>query len=216
MTQSPTYWLPALQNGDEAAAERFWQEYFLKTVRLARKRMEGLRLRAADEEDVALSAMKSFCQMARKREDPIAGSEDLWKLLATIVRRKVNKERQRQFAEKRQEYRLHGESVFASDSNHEESRGESGLDRAVSREPSPELAMSLADTWESILAIPGAGELVLLKNEGYSNSEIAQKLGCSTRKIQRDLEKIYKEWTAWQEKAHEEWSRSTEVGAAQT
>jgi len=77
MTKNITHWLPALQQGNEQAAERLWQEYFVKIVRLAKRRMEGLRLRAADEEDVALSAMNSFCRMAQNREEPIANSTEL-------------------------------------------------------------------------------------------------------------------------------------------
>ena len=206
MIESPTYWLPALQQGDEQAAERLWKEYFVKMVRLAKRRMDGLRLRAADEEDVALSAMNSFCRMAKNREEPIVNSTELWKLLATIVRRKVNKERQRQFAGKRQEHRLAGESGVSP--IHDGQKNEdSGLAGIVARDPVPELAMELAETWERILSLPGAEEIVLLKSDGYSNSEIAEKLDCSTRTVQRAIEKIKKEWERWQAKAEEEWKK---------
>ena len=208
MAESPTYWLPALQQGNEQAAERLWRDYFLRTVRLAKRQMGGLRLRAADEEDVALSAMNSFCRMAKNRDDPIADSTELWKLLATIVRRKVNKERQRQFADKRQEYRLVGESGISPMYDDQEKEGfDSGLAQISDREPSPELAMQLAETWERILALPDVEEIVLLKRDGYSNSEIAEKMGCSTRTVQRAIEKIKKEWENWQAKAEEEWKK---------
>ena len=207
MTDTPTYWLPALQQGNEQAAERLWREYFVKTVRLAKRRMGGLRLCAADEEDVALSAMNSFCRMAKNREDPIVDSTELWKLLSTIVRRKANKERQRQFAAKRQEHRLVGESDVASDRDGGESENGNGIAQFSSREPSPELAAELAETWERILELPGAEELVPYKNDGYSNSEIAEKMGCSTRTVQRTLEKIKKEWEIWQAKATTEWKK---------
>jgi len=207
MTESPTYWLPALQNGDEQAAERLWREYFVKTVRLAKRRMEGLRLCAADEEDVALSAMNSFCRMAKNREDPIADSSELWKLLSTVVQRKANKERQRQFAAKRQVHRLVGESRLSPNKEGGESGIGSGIDQLSGREPSPELAAELAETWERILELPGAEEIVPLKKDGYSNSEIAEKMNCSTRTIQRTLEKIKKEWEDWQAKAAEEWKK---------
>jgi DNA-directed RNA polymerase specialized sigma24 family protein len=205
VTDSPTYWLPALQQGNERAAERLWQTYFLKTVRLAKRHMTGLRLRAADEEDVALSAMNSFCRMAQDREDPIADSTELWKLLATIVRRKANKERQRQFADKRQEHRLAGESGFSPKRDDHETDESAGLAQVAGREPSPELALDLAETWERILSLPDAEEIVILKRDGYSNSEIAAKMGCSTRTVQRGIEKIKKEWEQWQEKAEKEW-----------
>ena len=207
---NPTQWLPALQNGDEKAEEHFWQEYFLKTVRLAKRRMQGLRLRAVDEEDIAISAMKSFCCLAQKRDEPIENSTDTWKLLATIVRRKVNKERQRQFAAKRQEYRLQGESLWESDSNKSGDTGQNGLAQISGREPTPELAMELAETWDFILALPNAEELVTLKNEGHSNSEIAQRLGCSTRTVQRDLEKIRTTWENWQIKVRDEFERTAQ------
>lgn len=207
MIESPTYWLPALQQGNEQATERLWQEYFVKIVRLAKRRMNGLRLRAADEEDVALSAMNSFCRMAQNREEPIADSTELWKLLATIVRRKVNKERQRQYTAKRQEYRLAGESGASPARNGQADDECAGLARhSGGREPSPELAAELAETWERILDLPDAEELVILKNDGYSNSEIAEKMGCSTRTIQRTLEKIRKEWDHWQSQAEKEWN----------
>lgn len=207
MTESPTFWLPALQKGDEQAAEQLWHDYFLKTVRLAKRKMTGLRLRASDEEDVALSAMNSFYNMAQQRDEPISDSSELWKLLSTIVRRKVNKERQKQFADKRQEYRLVGESALSplqGDSEQEESNE---LAQCPGREPSPELAAELAETWERILALPDTEKLVLLKRDGYSNSEIAEKMGCSTRTVQRTIEKIKNEWEKWQEKATEAWKK---------
>jgi len=127
-------------------------------------------------------------------------------LLATIVRRKVNKERQRQFAAKRQEYRWIGESGV-SPLNDDEKEDQNGLAQFSGRDPSPELAMELAETWERILNLPDVEELVLLKVDGYSNSEIAEKMGCSIRTVQRGLEKIKKEWENWQAKAEEEWKK---------
>ena len=53
-------WLAELQKGDSAAAQKIWERYFDQLVRLAQRRMGGLPRRAADEEDIALSAMNSF------------------------------------------------------------------------------------------------------------------------------------------------------------
>ena len=208
MTDRPTYWLPDLHRGSEQAAERLWQEYFTKIVRLAKRRMDGLRLRAADEEDVAISAMHSFCRMARNREEPIADSTELWKLLATIVRRKANRERERQYAGKRQEYRLGGESQASpTPGAGDDDSGDTpaGIAEFSGREPSPELAAELAETWQRILDMPGADELISLRNAGYSNSEIAEKMNCSTRTVQRNLKKIEDEWHHWQASAQKEW-----------
>ncbi|MCL2745259.1 MAG: ECF-type sigma factor [Planctomycetaceae bacterium] len=207
MTERFTHWLPALHQGDEQVANRLWQEYFMKIVRLAKRHMSGVRLRAADEEDVALSAMNSFCQMARNRDEPIADSAELWKLLATIVKRKVIKERKRQGTAKRQEHRLAGESGVSPMRSGQEKDACIGLARIHGHEPSPELAVELAETWERIMSLPDAEEIVPLKSVGYTTSEIAEKLGCSTRTIQRRIEKIETEWDIWQSKAEEEWKK---------
>src|SRR5438874_1974030 len=57
---SVTDWLGRLRAGDRDAAQRLWERYFDQLVRLARGRLRGARRRAADEEDVALSALDSF------------------------------------------------------------------------------------------------------------------------------------------------------------
>jgi DNA-directed RNA polymerase specialized sigma24 family protein len=169
--------------------------------------MTGLSLRAADEEDIAISAMNSFCRMAKGRKEPIADSTELWKLLATIAKRKVNKERQRQFADKRQEYRLVDEAGASPNYGDQDKSAAQGLDRYAGREPSPELAAELAETWERILSLPDVDDIVILKRDGYSNREIAEKLGCSTRTVQRSIEKIRKEWENWQAQAEKEWKK---------
>src|SRR5437763_6564977 len=51
-----------LQAGNQDAARFLWDRYFERLVRLARARLRPARRSAeADEEDVALSALDSFC-----------------------------------------------------------------------------------------------------------------------------------------------------------
>src|SRR5262245_43324907 len=57
---SVTHWLGLLRAGDHAAAQPLWERYFSRLVGLARAKLQGLPRRAADEEDVALSAFDSF------------------------------------------------------------------------------------------------------------------------------------------------------------
>jgi hypothetical protein len=61
---SVTHWLGQLQAGDPAAAQQMWQRYFPRLVELARQKLRVALRRAADEEDVALSAFDSFCRGA--------------------------------------------------------------------------------------------------------------------------------------------------------
>src|SRR6185312_13453068 len=61
---SVTYWLAQLRAGVQDAAQPLWERYFQRLVGLARIRLQGAPRRAADEEDVALSAFGSFCRGA--------------------------------------------------------------------------------------------------------------------------------------------------------
>jgi hypothetical protein len=56
---SVTQWLRQLKAGDPHAAQKLWQAYFQRLLRLARQKLLGAPRRAADEEDVALSALDS-------------------------------------------------------------------------------------------------------------------------------------------------------------
>ena len=59
-TGSVTTWVEQLRAGNRAAAQQLWERYFSRLVNLARTKLRGLRRRAADEEDVALSAFDSL------------------------------------------------------------------------------------------------------------------------------------------------------------
>ena len=87
---SVTCWIQLLSTGDPAAAQRLWERYFRRLVGLARTKLRGAPRRAADEEDVALSAFVSFFRgAARGRFPRLEDREDLWRLLVVITARKA-------------------------------------------------------------------------------------------------------------------------------
>src|SRR5262249_11693198 len=87
---SVTHWIGLLKAGDAAAAQKLWESYFRRLVALARKKLQGLPRRAADEEDVALSAFQSFCCNAEQGRFPQLFDRDgLWQLLVVITTRKA-------------------------------------------------------------------------------------------------------------------------------
>ena len=87
---SVTHWISRLKAGDHAAAQPLWEAYFRRLVDLARARLRGAPRRAADEEDVALSALDSFCRRAGEGRYPhLADRDDLWRLLVVITARKA-------------------------------------------------------------------------------------------------------------------------------
>ena len=85
-----THWLAPLKAGDREAAQQLWNAYFARLVAQARSRLRGLPRRAADEEDVALSAFDSFCRGAEHGRFPrLDDRVDLWQLLVVLTVRKA-------------------------------------------------------------------------------------------------------------------------------
>ncbi len=197
VVEEVTQWIVKLGRGDAAAAEALWQQYFGKLVHYARRKLDGVPCRAVDEEDVALSAMNSFCQgMARHRFDQVNDHEDLWKLLLTITARKARAHRRRHFAGKRGGGRVRGESVFLpGDPSHER---DEGIGQVLGSEPTPELATMVAEDCRLLLDRLGDEKLrqvAVQTLEGYTTAEIAEKLGVSRRSVQRKLDTIRAIWS---------------------
>ncbi len=181
---SVTCWLDQLKLGHEAAAQQLWNRYFVQLVTLARHRCHGL-ARDTDEEDIALSALKSAMLGVRNNRFPdLADRTGLWPLLVTITARKSINEIQRQRTKKRDralEERFTDDQPF--------------IDAA----PTPEFALLVAEQIDALVVALGDETLrtiVALKLEGYSNEEIAAKLDVSTRTIVRKLQRIRQEWEA--------------------
>jgi DNA-directed RNA polymerase specialized sigma24 family protein len=184
--ESVSQWLGRLQQGEREAAEKLWGRYFRRLVGLARQKLEGLPRRAADEEDVALSAFHSFCRGAEKGQFPRLTSRDnLWLLLVTITVRKAQRLARHEGRQKRGGYHVLDQSVLGSD--------ELGLGELLSTAPSPEFAAQVAEEYRALLARLPQGDLPAVaqwKMEGFSNEEIAANLGCALRSVERKLRVI--------------------------
>ncbi len=179
---SITHWIWQLKNGDPAAAQQLWECYYLRLVGLARAKLQDQPRRAADEEDVALSAFDSFCRGAADGRFPqLADRDNLWPLLVVITSRKAIDLIQYESRQKR------GGIDHAVE-----------LDDLVSREPSPTFALQMAEECERLLGLLGDATLqavALWKLEGYSENEIAARLGCVPRSVRRKLNAIRQLWS---------------------
>ena len=189
---SVTLWIGALRAGDEEAARQLWSRYYEALVRQARAR---LRARAiADEEDVALSAFDSFyAGMARGRFPDIADRSDLWRLLVTMTARKAVNQHRRESRQKRGAGRVVLQSALVAG---QESEADA-MRQVIGTEPSPEFAAMVAE--ECGRRLDGLPDdslrlVALLKMEGYTNDEIADRLGCGPRTVTRKLKVIRKAW----------------------
>ena len=184
--RSVSGWVSQLQAGDATAAQRLWERYFRRLVRLAHARLHGAGT-PGDEEDVALSAFASFCHGARQRRFPqLANRDDLWRLLVRLTARKVWHHRRREQTQKRGGGRARSRD------------GELELDAIVGREPTPAFALEVADELRSRLARLEKADLVAIavrKLDGYSNDEIAGQLGCARSTVERRLRLIRLHWS---------------------
>jgi DNA-directed RNA polymerase specialized sigma24 family protein len=192
---SISLWVAQLQTGDEQAAQRVFESYFERLVRLARGKLIDGQRRAADEEDVALSALDSFFRgTARGRFPKLNDRDDLWNLLLVITSRKaadyVNSER----ALKRGGGLVCGESAFLDVRKDGLPRG---IDQNATPEPSPQFAAEITEVCETLfdmLDTPQLKRVAILRMEGFNDSEIAEQLSCTRSTVQRRLQLIRRIW----------------------
>jgi DNA-directed RNA polymerase specialized sigma24 family protein len=186
-----TLWIDRLKAGDRASVQPLWQRYFQQMVRLARQRLRAAPRLPADEEDVALSAFDSFCRGAEAGRFPrLTDRDSLWSHLFYYTVRKASHLIRSQCRQKRGG----GKTREGASPDVE---GEPGLLQVLSQGPSPELAALAAEQCRLLLERLPAAELRCVaqwKLEGYSNDEIASKLGCVRRSVERMLQLIRSLW----------------------
>ncbi len=196
---SVTRLIQFLRSGDAAerdlAARLIWQRYFRDLLELARNNLNKRIRRREDEEDVLQSMYKSFCLRQQRGEFDLASRDALWKLLVTITLRKARNAAKKQMREKRDV----GREQTISDQDDGES-GQWVLEHMDSSGPSPAEAALLNEALERRLEVLDDAqlrEIALWRLEGYTNGEIAARLDCTERSIERRMERIRSKWTAY-------------------
>jgi RNA polymerase sigma factor (sigma-70 family) len=181
--------------GDSQAATELWRRYYPRLVHLARRNLEGATRCMADEEDVALSAFKSFCGAAAQHRFPdLADRHDLWRLLFRITIRKAVDVRRHESRQRRGGGRVLDEAALnlAAD----DSLARAGIEQITDANPTPQFATMLAEEFERRLSLlsPELQQLAIAKMEGYTNHELAAQLGCALRTVERRLKLIRRKW----------------------
>jgi DNA-directed RNA polymerase specialized sigma24 family protein len=182
---SVTRWIGQLKAGDRAAASPLWDAYFGRLVHFARDRLRGASRQVADEEDAALSAFNSFCAAAAGGRFPhLADRRTLWPLLSALTRYKCVDLIRRETRWKRGGGR----------------EREDVLDCIPAREPSPDQAAQITDELNHQLrrldacADPNLRAIALASLTGMGPAEIAGRMGCARRTVERKLALIARLW----------------------
>jgi DNA-directed RNA polymerase specialized sigma24 family protein len=188
---SVTTWIGMLELGDQVAAQSLWDRYFPRLIAVSRANLRGNPRRAADEEDVALSAMHTFFQAVSEGRIPqLDDRDDLWRALVLITAGKAVDQRRRDQSLKRGGGR---HAVQRPVGSHDFQ----AVEEVVGTEPDPAFAALLADEFQALMARlsdDSLREIALFKLEGYTNEEIASRLACSLRTVNRRLSLIRHIW----------------------
>ena len=160
-----------------------FEQFSQRLIGLARCHLDARLKHKVDPEDVVQSVYKSF--FLRYGREPLTsqGSDALWSLLTLITLRKC--------ADRFRYYRAECRDVAQEAGPPALGEPESWRD-AVSREPTPEHAVVLAETVEEVLRNVGADErlVIELSLQGYSTQEISDQLGRAERSVRRLRERV--------------------------
>jgi DNA-directed RNA polymerase specialized sigma24 family protein len=202
--------LQRYRDGDERAADELFSRYVGRLTLLARSRLSPALASRTDPEDVVLSAYRSFFIRARDGRFALRRSGDLWRLLVAITLHKLYRQARKHKAERR---------ALAA----RESQAPSGERLHLSREPSPEEAVALADELETLFSQLDAvsRRVVELRLQDREISEIAAEVGRTERTVRRALAAVRKRLCSQNPDLRREFERinresQSEVGNDQT
>jgi len=170
------------RGGDEAAARKLFDTYVERLVALARRRISQRLAARVDPEDVVQSVFRTFFHRVKEGQFSINDEDDLCKLLMRITVHKTL----RQVAFHKAAKRNLGLEVDQGPDPQER------LQELLGREPTTEDAVAFLDQLEHFLnrLRPQDRQILEMRLQGYSNEEIADKLGIYDRKIRRVIERI--------------------------
>lgn len=209
-----TEWMSRLKSGDEDAALQLWNRYSEQIADVARRTLKQSSSRVTDEEDIVVIAFKSFLAGIRSGRFPqLDHREQLWRLMMVITTRKAAAALAKDRRQKRGSGHVRGDSAMMravdmpqihagfNDSNILKSREDSdllqGFDRLQSVSTTPDIAALMADEAQELLRLlpdEVSRQVACLKLDGHTHEEIADKLQCNVRTVERRLKQIRDLW----------------------
>ena len=201
--ESVTHWIDDLRGGNPEAAEKIVNRYLEQIVRLVRRRLPSNIRRAADEEDVALSALQSVVDGIQEGQfDQLGCRDELWKLLVAISQRKAANHILRETAQKRGGGKVRGESALDARPKNDDA---AGLERVPQPGPTPDEEVELREYADRIieflegLADQTLRDIAVWKSLDRTDAWIAEQLNCSTKTVERKRRLIREKVLDWAE-----------------
>lgn len=190
-----TRYIKGLRQGDSLAAQKTWERFVDRLVRLADKRLKSLPRKATDEEDIVQQAFADFFVQVRQNRFPkLDDRHDLWQVLCMLVDRRAVDQIKKGNAKKRGGGAVRGESVFLERDGSALPAGLAGIPDMM---PTADFEQELSEALRARLDSFENNEhrqVALLKMQGFTNDEIANKIGSSVRTVERWLQDIRKAW----------------------
>ena len=170
------------RQGDEDAARQIVERYIDRLLLLARRRISQRLASRVDAEDIVQSVFRTFLHRVKDGQFTFAEQDDLCKLLVRITLHKTLRQVAFHKAAKR-------DPGLETDQGEHHSEQLSAL---FDQEPTQEATVTFLDQLEHFLTQlrPQEREILEMRLQGYSNEEIAQKLGLYDRKIRRIIEHV--------------------------
>lgn len=165
--------------GDQDAATILHERYLARLLNLVGRHLADKFNSRLDPDDVVQSVFRSIFRLTREGRFEFEDDSDFWKLLLTMALNKVrNTVRHHQAGKRTPE----AESISTS------SDGVDGyLVNRLSSQPTLQEIVSFADMLELVLQQldPKQQLLIQYRIEGYTQKEIAEKLGVDDRTVRR-------------------------------
>ncbi len=191
---SVTLDLAALRNSDPNAEQAIYSRYREALAAHSRKWVTEAMRRVVDEEDLAQETLWGCLKAIREnRSKWVTTRSQLWRCLVTAARNRAFDLQKRLGRKKRGGDMVRGESAFIGG---EGSDAMGGIERA----PDPAVPVErICMETESVHRLLSSlreevRQVALLKQQGYSNHEIASRLGVAVVTVSRRLTIIRTKW----------------------
>jgi len=183
---------------EEDAARLIWDRFFERLRNFADGKIYPRHRRLFDGEDIASSALITLMDGLRDKKFPaLQNRGQLWQMLVIITTRKILNSAKFHDREKRGGGKVKGASAI------ERGAEIKMLNGLFAQNSDPAAFVEFELTCQELLnALPDEGyrRITLMRLEGFSNKEIALKIGCSSRTIDRKLDAVALVWADLYEK----------------